>query len=181
MSAGDWVAVLAAILAASAVAGALFTLPAWRERGGSRLVAGLLAVQGGGALVVGAVGASAAARSWQLVDRPATQPVTHTLLTVSRIDGQGSMFALILVAVVAASVLSAIVLFLSARFARGAVPSERTIACVVLGLEIGLCGYGLAALLGGSHEPATVASVVNLPLAMAGLLACWPPRAADLA
>jgi hypothetical protein len=176
VSGGTWVAVVAATLVASAVAGALFTLPVWAGGRRARPVAMLLSLQGGGALVVGAIVASAAARSWHLLDQPPSQQVRPTLMTVSRIDGDGSMFALVLLAVVAMAVLSAIVLFLSARFAAGDVPSERTIACIVLGLEIGISGYGLAALLGGTRGAAPVLAVINLPLAMAAMVACWPPR-----
>jgi hypothetical protein len=180
VSSGTWVAVIAAALVASAVAGALFTLPVWTRSRRPRAVAMLLTLQGGGALVVGAIVASAAVRSWHLLDEPASKHVAPTLMSVSRIDGDGSMFALVLITVVAAAVLSAIVLFLSARFAAGDVPAERTVACIVLGLEIGICGYGLAALLGGTHGAAPVLAVVNLPLAMAAMVACWPPRAAGL-
>jgi hypothetical protein len=179
VSGGTWLAVVVAALAASAVAGVLFTLPVWTGRRGPRLVALLLTVQGGGALVVGAVVASAAVRSWQLVDDPSRR-VTPTLMTVSRADGDGSMFALILLGVVALAVLSAIVLFLSARFSTGEVPTERTFACIVLGLEVGLSGYGLAAALAGTRSAAAIVAVVNLPLAMAAMVACLPPRSLEL-
>jgi hypothetical protein len=179
VSGGSWAAVVVATVVASATLGALFTRPIWTRRDRSRLVPLLLALQGGAALVVGAIVAGAAVRSWQLVDRPASAPVRRTLMTVSRVDGDGSIFALVVLAVVAAAVLGAVVLFLAARFATTDAPAERTIACVVLGLQVGLCGYGLAALLGGTRTAATVVSVVNLPLAMAAMVACWPPRALD--
>jgi len=181
MSTGDWVAVAVAASVLAVVVGVLFTLPVWTRRSGPRLVPALLTLQAGGVLVLGTIATAAAVRSWQLVDQSATAPVARTLITVSRIDGDGSMFALIVLALIAVAGLTAVLLLLAARFAATTDPTERAIACTVLGLEIGLCGYGLAACLGGSRSLPALAAVANLPLAMAAMVACWPPHALDAA
>ena len=178
MSTGSWVAVVFAASIIAAVVGMLATLPIWTRGPGRRLVPALLTAQAGGVIVLGTIAVAAAVRSWQLVDRP-TAHVTRTLVTVSRIDGDGRMYALIVLVLVAVAGLSALLLVLAARFAAGSDPTERTIACAVLGLEIGLCGYGLAACLGGSRSAPALLAVVNLPLAMAAMIACWPPHGVD--
>jgi hypothetical protein len=179
VSTGSWVAVVVAASILAAVVGVLCTLPVWTRHRGPRLVPALLTVQAGGVLVVSTIATTAAIRSWQLIDRPASAHVARTLLSVSRADGDGSMFALLVLAFVLVGGLSTLLLLLAARFAATSDPAERTIACAVLGLEIGLCGYGLAACLGGSRSGPAVVAVVNLPLAMAAMVACWPPHAHD--
>ncbi len=178
MSTGSWIAVVVAASIIASVVGVLATLPVWTRGAGRRLVPALLTAQAGGVIVVATITVAAAIRSWQLLDRP-TAHVTSTLATVSQIDGDGRMFALIVLAVVAIGWLSAFLLVLAARFAAGVDPTERTIACAVLGLEIGLCGYGLAACLGGSRSAPALVAAVNLPLAMAAMVACWPPHVFD--
>jgi hypothetical protein len=180
VSGGDWVAVTVAASMLAVVVGVLATLPVWTRRDGPRIVPALLTLQAGGVLVVGTIATGAAVRSWQLVDRPPGAHVARSLLTVSHIDGSGSLYALIVLALVAVAGLSATLLLLAARFAATSDPTERTIACAVLGVEIGLCGYGLAACIGGSRSLPALLSVLNLPLAMAAMVACWPPHGADL-
>ena len=178
MSTGSWLAVVIAASIIACVVGVLITLPVWTRGAGRRLVPALLTAQAGGVIVVGAIAVAAAIRSWQLLGRP-TAPVTRSLVTVSRIDGDGRMFALIILTVVAMASLSALLLVLAARFAAGDDPTERTIASAVLGLEVALCGYGLAACLGGSRSAPALVAAVNLPLAMAAMVACWPARTFD--
>jgi hypothetical protein len=178
VSSGASIAVTVAATLLAITLGVHFTLSVWTQSPAARshrLVAALLTLQAGGALVLGTIATTAAARSWQLIDRPVDAPAGPNLFTVSRIDGNGSMFALIVLAVVAAAALSAVVLLLAARFVVGHDPAERWIACIVLGLEIGLCGYGLSAALGGSHSAPALLAVVNLPLAVAGMVVAWPP------
>jgi hypothetical protein len=179
VSTGDWVAVTAAASVLAIVVGVLGTLPIWTRREGPRVVPALLTLQAGGVLVVGTIATTAAVRSWQLLDRPPGAHVARSLVTVSRIDGDGSLYALIVLTLVAVAVLSAALLLLAARFAATSDPTERTIACAVLGVEIGLCGYGLAACIGGSRSAPAFLSVANLPLAMAAMVVCWPPHGAD--
>jgi hypothetical protein len=180
VSTGDWVVVVVAGAILAVVVGVLATLPIWTRRGGPRVVPALLALQAGGVLVVGTVATAAAVRSWQIIDRPAGAHVARTLITVSHIDGDGSLYALIVLTVVAVAGLAAALLLVGARFAATSDPTERTVACAVLGVEIGLCGYGLAACIGGSRSAPALLSVVNLPLAMAAMVACWPPHGADV-
>lgn len=180
MSTGSAVAVVAAASVLALVVGVLLTLPVWRGGAGPRLVSALLTVQAGGVLVLGAIATTAAARSWLLVDRDPARAAGSTLISVSRIDGDGSMFALVVLGIVALTGLAAVLLLLGARFAASAHTTERAIACAVLGLEIGLSGYGLAACLNGSRSAAALVAVVNLPLAMAAMIACWPPHVLDL-
>jgi hypothetical protein len=179
MSDGAVVAVVVAASVLAVVVGVLCTLPLGTRRNGPRLVPALLTVQAGGVLVVATVATAAAVRSWQILDRPADAHVAHTLLTVSRVDGDGSVFALIVLALVALGALSTALLLIAARYAATTDPTERAIACAVLGLEIGLSGYGLAACIGGSRSVPAVLAVVNLPLAMAAMVGCWPPHARD--
>jgi hypothetical protein len=179
MTGGTLALTLVAGAAIAVVIGVLGTLPVWTRAHGRRLVAILLTAQGGGVFVVGAITSGAAVRTWQLVDRPANAHIAPTLITLSRIDGDAHMYALLLLATVAATALTVLLLFVSARFAVTEEPADRWIACTVLGLEIGLCGYGLAAFLTGSRSVPAVLSVINLPLAMAAMVACWPPRPLD--
>jgi hypothetical protein len=175
VSTGDWVLVSAAVLLTGATAGVLLTLPLWTDGRPRRLVPTLLSAHAGIVAVVGAVTAAAAVRSWQLVDRAPDRPVAATLLDVSRIDGDASMFALLVLGLVFGTVLAVVALALAARFASGDDPVERMVACGVLALEICIGGYGAARLLHGSHGAAVLLIAVHLPLAMLAMVRCWPP------
>jgi hypothetical protein len=179
MSDGARVAVVIATSIVAVVIGVLCTMPVWTRRRGPRLVPALLTAQAGGVLVVATLATAAAVRSWQLLDRPADAHIARTLLTVSRVDADGSAYALVVLTVLALGALSTALLLIAARYAASTDPTDRSIACVVLGLEIGLCGYGLAACIGGSRSAPALVAVVNLPLAMAAMVACWPPHAHD--
>jgi hypothetical protein len=177
VSSTGWLAVAVAGTLAAAVFGLLLTLPIWTpSRRAPRLVALLLAVQAGAVVVGGTVVAAAAARSWQLVDDDPAQQAAGSLIEVSRIDGDGRLYALIVLLVVAVTACAAMVLSMAARFATSTDVLQRSIACAVLGLEIGLCGYGLAQVLSGSRNPLAIIGVVNLPLVMAAMVVCWPPH-----
>ena len=69
------------------------------------------------------------------------------LLHVSRIDGDGSMYALLVLALAFGTLLAVVALALAARFAAGTDPLERLVASAVLGLEICVGGYAAARML----------------------------------
>lgn len=175
MSTGSWIAVLAAGAVAAAVLGGLFAFPL-RDRPGPRVVAVLLSLHAGVVVVVGTTTGAAAVRSWQLVDRPAQTAADPALLAVSRIDGDGSMFALLVLFLVAAAAVAIALLLVSSRLAASTDPGDRAVACAVLALEVALSGYGLAAAIGGSRSLPALLAVANLPIAMAAMVACWPQR-----
>ncbi len=171
-----------ATVLASAVAGGLVTWSLWTdgtfERGGlrRRLVPGLLSLHAGAALVVGTVTAAAAVRSWQLVDRDPQQEAASALLDVSRVDGDRALYALLVLLLVATTGCLTLLLAQSARFAATDDGTQRSVACGVLGLEIGLCGLGLARLvIGGVSAPALLA-VAHLPVLITAMVLCWPPH-----
>jgi hypothetical protein len=171
---GEWVAVGAAGLVTGGVVGVLLTRTVWTSAGRRRLVSALLALHAGVAFVVGVVATAAAVRSWQLVGRPTTENAS-ALLQVSRIDGNGSLYALLVLAIAFGTLLAVAALTLAARFAAGSDPAERMVACGVLGLEICLGGYAGAHLLTGSHSPVAILVTLQLPLTMLAMISCWPP------
>lgn len=173
MSTGSWVAVSVAALLASTVLGVHLTRPVWSGGPARWLAPLLLAVQCGMALVAGIVGVAAAARSWQVLHDPATG--SSPLLDVSRIDGDGSMYALLVLGLTAGTVLTVVVLGLSARFAAGSDPVERIVACAVLAAEIFVGSLGLWQVLQGSRGAVALGLLVQLPLAIAAMVSCWPP------
>ncbi|MDP1818368.1 MAG: hypothetical protein Q8K58_00560 [Acidimicrobiales bacterium] len=178
MTPSDWLIVGVAGALASGVLGALVArpfLPA--AQGSARLVAALLSVQAGLATVGGAALTGAAIRSWQLVDDDPAQQAAAGLVEVSRIDGDGRMYALVLLLLVALTACVTVLLALAARFATSADAKPRALACAVLGVEVAFCGYGVAQVISGSRNALAVGGVATLPLVMAALVACWPPRA----
>jgi hypothetical protein len=174
MTTDQWVVVTVAVLLAAGTVGILLTLPVWLggRRGG--LVAALLTAHTGLVAVVGLLTAGAAVRSWQLVDDP-TRRVEPTLIEVSRIDGDGRLFALIVLLLALGTVLAVVALAMAARFAAGDDPVERYVACGVLGLEICLGGYGAARCLTGSASATALVLTAHLPIAMLAMVRCWPP------
>jgi hypothetical protein len=174
VSNGEWVAVAAAVLLIGGTAGVLMTLPLWSGPRRRTFAVGLLGAHAGVVGVVGVVTAAAAARSWQLIGRHDARPVAG-LLQVSRIDGDGSMYALLVLGLAFGTVLSVVALALAARFASSADPAERIVACAALALEICLAGFAAARLLGGSRSASALLVAAQLPLAMVAMVACWPP------
>ena len=180
MSTGDWGAVVTAVVLASVPVGALLTWPIWRRGTGPRLVPALLALHTGAVVVVGTIGVAAAVRSWQLVDPDRRKEAASALLDVSRIDGDQALYALLVLLLVAVTGLLALLLAQAARFAAGTDPGGRTIACAVLGLEIGVAGLGLAQLVTGDATALTWLGLGHLPVLVAAMVSCWPPHPADL-
>lgn len=178
MSTAAWVIVAIAGTAAGVVYGILLARPEWSQpRGAPGLVARLLSVHAGLVIVGGTVTAAAAVRSWQLVGRQPDEHAASPLIEVSRLDGDGGLLALIVLVVVAATVGTATLLALAARFAVSASVAQRAVTCAVLGLEICLGGYGLARLATGNPSATNLLTVSNLPLAVAALVVCWPSHA----
>jgi hypothetical protein len=180
MTTGDWIAVVAAVVVASVPVGVLLTWSVWRRGSGPRLVPALLTLHAGAVVVVGTIGAAAAARSWQLVDPDRREEAASALLDVSRIDGDQSLYALLVLLLVAVTGLLAVLLAQAARFAAGDDPGGRTIACAVLGLEIGVAGLGLAQVVTGETTALTWLGLGHLPVLIAAMVSCWPPHPADL-
>jgi hypothetical protein len=171
---GEWAAVAVAAVLAGAGAGVLLTLPVWSRSGPRSFASRLLGVHAGLVSVVGVVAAAAAVRSWQIVGDDPGQHVAG-LLQVSRIDGDDSLFALLVLAIGFGTCLAVAALSLAARFAASDDTGERIVACAVLALEICVGGYAVARVLGGSRGAATIAVALQLPLAMVALVSCWPP------
>ena len=178
MTNGDWVAVIAATVLAAIPIGVLLTWPVWRRGSGPRLVPALLTLHTGAVVVVGTIGIAAAVRSWQLVDEDPSEQAAGALLDVSRVDGDQALDALLVLLLVAVTGLLAVLLSQAARFAAGDDPGDRTIACAVLGLEIGVAGLGIAQLVTGQVTALTWLGVGHLPVLVAAMVACWPPSPA---
>lgn len=177
MSLSSWTVVVVATVLAAAPFGVLLTWPVWRRTRRWRPVPALLALHAGAVVVVGAIAVAAAGRSWQLVDRDPQEEAAAALLDVSRIDGDRALYALLVLLLVALTGLLTLLLAQAARFAAGEDPGGRTIACAVLGLEIGVAGLALAQLVSGDRSALTWLGVGHLPLLIAAMVACWPPHA----
>jgi hypothetical protein len=174
VSNGEWVAVAAAVLLIGGTAGVLLTLPLWTGPRRRTFAVAVLSAHAGLVGTVGVIAAAAAARSWQLIGDDSTKHVAG-LLQVSRFEGDGSMYALLVLALAFGTVLSVLALALSARFASSAEPGERIVACAALALEICVAGLAVARILGGSRSASALVVAAQLPLAMVAMVACWPP------
>lgn len=174
---GTWVLVWTAGALAAVVIGALLTLPAWRQPGGARLAVALLTLQSGAVVVAGSVLAGGAVRCWQLVDRPDDAPPAVALLRLSHVEGDTGFFALMVLVVVVVSALVTTMLALAARLASSTDTLERSVACVVLGLELGVALVGTTLLLLGAHGWPYLGAALALPLIAAAFATCWPTQA----
>ena len=169
---GTWVAVWVAAGLATVVLGLLLA----RGPGGARLAAVLLTVQAGASVVVTAVLAGLAIRSWPLADAKAAGEVASgtSLLNVSVIDGDPRFYSLMLLAVVVLGSLLALLLTMAARFARRDDVAERWTAAVVLGFELLATGYAIAVIRHGERPWPYVVVAAHLPLVLAALVTCIP-------
>jgi hypothetical protein len=176
MTDAEWVLVAVAGTLAAAILGVLLTRPAWAgRRGGSRFVTALLGLHAGAVVVGGAVLASAAVQSWQRHgDDPAEHAASSALIDVGAVDGDQRLYALLLLFVVAVVITAAALLTIAARSSVDPDPSSRAMACAVLGLEIGLCGFALARVLAGSRGAVYLIGVAHLPFLMTALVLAWP-------
>lgn len=176
---GTWVAVGTAATLATVVLAAVLVLPGVR-RGGSGFAAGFLALQAGAAVVGGAVLIGAAVRSGQLVTREAGAEQAASLVQLTGLDGRDSGFFPLMVAVIAVlGLLLVVLLVLTARFAAGADPVERTLACCVLALEALVAAVAVVlGLLGHRSLPFALTAAAFPPLVLA-LITCWPHDEAE--
>lgn len=173
--AGTWVAVWLAAALATVVVGVLVTYPAWERRTGARFAVTLLSLQAGTAVVGGSVLLGLALRSWQLLDAPADAPLATSLVRISRVDGDADFFALMVLLVVALCGLLALVTSLAARMAATDHPTERWVAALVLGLEVGGAGAAcVALLLGVDGGVALVVAAFQLPVSAVAFATCLP-------
>jgi hypothetical protein len=172
----EWVLVAAAGTLASAVVGVILTRPAWNARHGApRFVTALLGLHAGAVVVGGAVLAGAAVQSWQRHgDDPVEHAASSALIDVGSLDGDQRLYALLLLFVVAVIVTAAALLTVAARSSTLPDPGSRAIACGVLGLEVGLCGYALARVFAGSRGAIYIIGVAHLPLVIAAMVTAWP-------
>ena len=136
---------------------------------GPRLVALVLGVDTGVVLVGGIALAAAAGRSWQLVGDPAVNN-THALIDVSRLDGDGNLFALFIVVIGLVTLLGATLLGTAARCVRGTQPGDTAVVSAVLWGEVGVAGYCLLRLLLGADGRPFIGLALHLPLSVLALV-----------
>lgn len=173
---GAWVAVWAAGILAAVLAGALLTLPCWPRPRGARLATAMLALQAGGATVVGALLVGYAVRSWQLVGRTSDDGPATALVRISRIDGDTALFSLVVLTIVLLGGLLVAVLTMGARMAAGLDRLERWVVASFLGIEVlGAATLAVLHLAGFGGWPYR-SGLVALPLLAAALASAWPRR-----
>jgi hypothetical protein len=175
--AGTWLAVGTAALLAAVVLGVLLVRPDRCARGrGSRGAAAVLALHTGGLAVGTAVLAGLAVRSGQLADRPPDAEMAVSLVRVGSIDGDGDLFALIVVALVVIGTLLTALVALAGRFSTGDDPVERWMATGVLVLELGVTAYAATLVVLGDRAVGWVVVALQLPIVVGALVAGWPTR-----
>lgn len=172
-----WVVVGVAAAVAVVVFGVLLTLPAWRERGGARLAVAVLALQTGAVVVGAIVLVGLAIRTWQLIDRPEDDPGV-ALVRISGIDGDTAFFALMVLLVAVGAALLVTITALCARFAAGTDPLERTVACALLALELGVAAYLVVRFATGDQAWPSLVGTIAFPVLAAAFATCWPSRTA---
>lgn len=177
---GTWVAVWVAGALAAVVLGVLLTLPCWSERSSAsssraaRFVAAVLALQAGVAAVVGILLVGFALRSWQLVERSLEEPPATALVRISRIDGDGALFALIVLTLVLLGGLAVGLLAMGARMAVSEDRLERWVLVAFLGAEVlGAAVLAVLHLIGFGGWPYR-SGLVALPILAAAFALAWP-------
>lgn len=136
---------------------------------GSRWVALLLGVDAGVVLVAGIVLAAAAGRSWQLLGEP-DRPTGQAVLDISGSDGDGSLYALLIVVIGLLTLLLTLLLATATRSVEGTQPGDRALVSTVLGVEAVLAAVALVRLLTGAGAPVEAVVAAHLPLAVGGLV-----------
>lgn len=173
-----WATVWLAGLLAAGVWGHLLTNTSPR-RGPGGVARAVLALQAGAVVVGTAALVGLAVRSGQLADRPADAEVASSLVRVGRIDGDGSLFALVTLVVVVVGALVALILVLAARFVHSPHRGESWAAVAVLIAVVAVTGAGAVLVAGGSRWTPLVVLALQLPLASAALMSAWPSRIAS--
>jgi hypothetical protein len=163
------VALLVAIALLGVAAGLMFTRGALAVRPrGSRLVTLLLGVDAGIVLVGGIALAAAAGRSWDRLGD--SKDSADALIHVSRLDGDGNLFALFVVIIGLLTLLGATLLATASRCVDGDQPGDATVVSAVLWGQVAAAGYcGVRVLLGADGLP-FVLIALHLPLSLAALL-----------
>jgi hypothetical protein len=176
---GTWVAVGLAAGAATLVLAALIVLPAWHP-GGSGFAAGLLALQAAAAVVGGAVLVGAALRGATLAARTGDAEQAASLLRLTGLDGGDvGFFRIVAGLVVVLGTLLVAILVLTARFAAGVDPVERTLACCVLAVESLVSGTAVVLGLLGHRSLPFALTAAALPAIVLAIVKCWPHREAE--
>jgi hypothetical protein len=144
---------------------------------GSRLVALLLGIDTGIVLVGGIALTAAAGRSWQLLGDPVSANA-HPLVDVSRLDGDGNLYALLVVMIGLLTLFGATLLGTAARSVAGTQPGDAAVVAAVLWVQVAAAGYCLVrVLLGADGRPFLLVSL-HLPLSIAALVLQRRHRAA---
>jgi hypothetical protein len=175
--AGTWVLVGLAALLAAAVLGVLLVRPDQRRPGSATFASVLLALHAGGVVVGTAVLVGLAVRSGQLAERPPDAELAVSLVQVGRIDGDGSLFALLVLLLVAVGGLVALLLTLAGRFSTGDDPIERWVAVGLLGLELLVATFAVGLVALGERSVAGLVVAGQAPLLAVALVGSW--RRAD--
>lgn len=162
---------LAAAVLAAIVAGLLWAAPAVgvaTKR--DRFVALLLGLDTGAVLLTGIAIAAAAGRSWMLVTEPADPtPTRHAMLQVSRLDGDGDFFALLIVVIGLLTLLATVLVGTAARCVPSSNSSDRAVVRGVLWVEVVLGLYGIGHLLLTGRAPLQIVLAAHLPLTVGAL------------
>lgn len=161
--------VVAAVLLAGvlglAAALPLLTTPV---RGG-RAVGLLLSLDTGAVLVAGLLLAGAAGRSWVLIGDPPTIARPDGVLQVSRLDGDGNFFALLIVVIGLLTLFGALVLGLSARAVQGTQPGDAALVQAVLWIQVLIGVSTLGRVLLGAGGQVDLLLTAHLPLSVGAL------------
>lgn len=171
---GTWVAVAIAGLLITAVVAVLLNRAWWERPRGARLATVVLSLEAAAVMVMSVLLIAVAVRSWQLIDRPPDEELATSILRLSRLDGDGRFFALMVLFVVIVGGLAAAVLTLAARFAGDDDPLERWVACGVIGLQLaaGSAAAGCVAL--GYRSWPFLGPALAVPVLIAAFVSCWP-------
>lgn len=175
--ASTWFVVGVASLLAAVVLGVLLVRPDRRAQGGGAPVAAAVLSLHAGALVVGtSVLVGLAVRSGQLAGRPLDAEMAVSLVRVSRLDGDGDLFALLVLTLVVLGGLATWLVVLAGRFSLGRDPVERWITVAVLVLELAVVGVAGLQILDGERGIGWTVVALQVPLVGAALADTWPRR-----
>lgn len=171
---GTWVAVWMALVLVTAVIGVLLTLPVWRCWRGARLAVAVFTLEAGAAAVAGVVLAATAARSWQILGRPAGTPPADALLRLSGADGDRAFFALMFLVALTLAALGGVLAAAGARMAGSADPLQQAVASTILAAQAGGAAYAIVRLVLGANGLPYVIPAFALPILVVAFATCWP-------
>lgn len=136
---------------------------------GSRAVAVVLGIDTGLVLCIGIAVAAAAGRSWHLLDH-APSPDARPLVDLRGFDGDGNLYALLIVMTGLVTLLATTLFATATRCVLGTQPGDRAVVASVLWLEVGATGYCLVRVLLGARGWPYLLPVAHLPLSAGALL-----------